>query len=181
MDAGGAPRGAEVRTRVTLVIGEALHEVEVSVDNPGFRIKINEETLPVDAAELAPGRWSLLVGAGRVSHDIRLQNDRPGEWTVFVDGRRVAVSVRAPGRARQGTRVVSDGDGPERVAAPMPGKIVRLLVAPGETVVKGQGVAVVEAMKMENELRARRSGTVLDVLVREGASIEAGAAVMVIG
>jgi biotin carboxyl carrier protein len=123
----------------------------------------------------------LLVGELRASHDIRLQNDRPGEWTVFVDGRSVAVSARVRGRGRQAAHDLSDSDGPERIAAPMPGKVVRLLVARGETVVPGQGVAVVEAMKMENELRARRSGTVLDVLVREGASIEAGAAVMVIG
>jgi biotin carboxyl carrier protein len=170
-----------VRTRITVDVGELSRDVEVSSDGVEFQIKVGGEPLPVDAVEVAPGRWSLLVGPSRMSHDVRVDHDHAGVWTVFVDGRRVPVSVRQPGRTRAAGRAHHDADGPERVSAPMPGKVVRLLVARGEAVTPGQGVAVVEAMKMENELRARRAGTVLDVLVREGAAVEAGAAVVVIG
>jgi biotin carboxyl carrier protein len=60
------------------------------------------------------------------------------------------------------------------VKSPMPGKVVRLLVKSGDEIKTGQGVAVVEAMKMENELRAPRGGTVQEVRVREGQAVEAG-------
>ena len=62
----------------------------------------------------------------------------------------------------------------------MPGKVVRVLVAAGDRVARGQPVAIVEAMKMENELRASREGTVKDVVAREGASVEAGALLLLI-
>jgi biotin carboxyl carrier protein len=70
--------------------------------------------------------------------------------------------------------------GPQRVTAPMPGKVVRVLVKPGDAVAARQPVVVVEAMKMENELRAGREGTVSDVQVREGMSVDAGALLLVI-
>ena len=62
------------------------------------------------------------------------------------------------------------------VVAPMPGKVVKLLVKPGDQVTSRQGVIVVEAMKMENELRAGRDGVVREVLVTEGTSVDAGTA-----
>jgi biotin carboxyl carrier protein len=67
------------------------------------------------------------------------------------------------------------GSGQQRVAAPMPGKIVRVLVKPGDEVATRQGLVVVEAMKMENELRASRPGRVREVSVIEGQSVDAGA------
>jgi biotin carboxyl carrier protein len=62
----------------------------------------------------------------------------------------------------------------------MPGKIVRILVKPGDSVLARQGLVVVEAMKMENELRAPKAGTVAEVRVTEGASVEAGAVLVVV-
>ena len=70
--------------------------------------------------------------------------------------------------------------GPQKVTAPMPGRIVRLFVQPGDAVTARQGLVVVEAMKMENELRAGRDGTVAEVHVREGLSVDAGALLIVI-
>ncbi len=70
--------------------------------------------------------------------------------------------------------------GPIASTAPMPGKVVKLLVSAGDQVTARQGVVVVEAMKMENELRAGRAGIVREVLVAEGASVEAGTPLLVI-
>jgi len=70
--------------------------------------------------------------------------------------------------------------GPQRIVAPMPGKVVRVLVKPGDPVRARQGLVVIEAMKMENELRATRDGTVTDVQAREAMSVEAGAVLVVI-
>ena len=74
----------------------------------------------------------------------------------------------------------SKGTGPQRVLAPMPGKVVRVLVKAGDEVTARQGLVVVEAMKMENELRSARQGRVRDVLVVEGQSVEAGTALIVV-
>ncbi|HMD36978.1 MAG TPA: acetyl-CoA carboxylase biotin carboxyl carrier protein subunit, partial [Vicinamibacterales bacterium] len=89
---------------------------------------------------------------------------------VTVDGRR----QRARGAA------TDTGSGPQRIAAPMPGKVVRVLVKAGDAVQARQPIVVVEAMKMENELRAERDGTVAELHAREGLLVEAGSLLVVI-
>ena len=93
------------------------------------------------------------------------------------------VAVTLNGRRRWGRRDEDGrgaGSGPQRVIAPMPGKVVRVLVKPGDAVAARQPVVVVEAMKMENELRASREGTVAEIHAREGMSVDAGALLLVI-
>jgi biotin carboxyl carrier protein len=103
-----------------------------------------------------------------------------GELLVTLDGRTVAASVNA-GR---GARTAHDGGGraagEQAVVAPMPGRVVRVLVTPGDQVVARQSVVVVEAMKMENELRSPKAGRVKDVQVTAGASVEAGRILVVV-
>ncbi len=104
-----------------------------------------------------------------------------GALSVTVDAQSVAVTLNEPaalGAQRRGARAARSG--PQRLTAPMPGKVVRVLVKPGDAVAARQPVVVVEAMKMENELRAGREGTVADVHAREGSSVEAGALLVVI-
>ena len=100
---------------------------------------------------------------------------------VHVDGVPVAVSI-IPSRAARGGpgKGATAAEGPQRVTSPMPGKIVKVLVKPGDKVDARQGLVVVEAMKMENELRARAVGTVTEVRVTEGSSVEAGAILVVL-
>jgi len=118
------------------------------------------------------------VGAGfsrpTRSYEIAFSPSDEGRLTVHVDGVPVEVSISQIRRAGAAVAHAAD-DGPQRVTAPMPGKIVKLLVKPGDRVQARQGVIVVEAMKMENELRARAAGTVREVRVTEGTSVEAGA------
>ncbi len=92
------------------------------------------------------------------------------------------IAVALNGRRRWGRKDdgSGSGSGPQRLAAPMPGKVVRVLVKAGDAVVARQPVVVVEAMKMENELRAGRAGTVAEIHVREGMSVDAGALLLVI-
>jgi biotin carboxyl carrier protein len=99
---------------------------------------------------------------------------------VHVGGTPVAVTLN--GRRRWGRKDDGGGagSGPQRLVAPMPGKVVRVLVKAGDTVAARQPVVVVEAMKMENELRASREGTVAEVQAREGMSVDAGALLLVI-
>jgi biotin carboxyl carrier protein len=101
---------------------------------------------------------------------------------VHFDGRTIPVQIRPAGSfGRQKTEGhATNGAGPQRVASPMPGKVVRVLVNTGDTVKARQGLIVVEAMKMENELRAARDGRVRDVAVKEGQSVDAGAVLLTV-
>ena len=94
----------------------------------------------------------------------------------------VPVVVSLNGRRRSGRKEDGGqaGSGPQRILAPMPGKIVRVLAKPGDAVRARQAVVVIEAMKMENELRAGRDGVVAEMHATEGQSVEAGALLVVI-
>jgi biotin carboxyl carrier protein len=145
----------------------------------GDRIRVvTLEPLEVEAVAVGNGRWSLRLPASGRQHEVAI--------AALVDGQGIEVAVgdaRIPVRrvsGRAGRRGVVAADGPARITAPMPGKVVRVLVAPGDAVAARQGVIVVEAMKMENELRAPRAGVVREVPAREGASVEAGATLVVI-
>jgi biotin carboxyl carrier protein len=120
--------------------------------------------------------WSLLL-EGR-SYEISIVEQGPGELMVSVNGRLVPVSL--PAAQVRGRGGASGHEGPQRVVAPMPGRVVKVLVKTGDAVKARQGLVVVEAMKMENELRSPRDGTVAEVRAAEGASVEANAVLVVI-
>jgi biotin carboxyl carrier protein len=98
--------------------------------------------------------------------------------TVRVNG--VAMSVSLNGRRRAPGEHGDQTAGPQRVLSPMPGKVLRVLVRPGDAVRARQPIAVIEAMKMENEIRAGRDGRVTEVAVRDGQSVDGGTLVAVI-
>lgn len=155
----------------------------VSVERRGAALAVTLDGTPVDVdvVSLGPGRCSLrLTGTGR-QHDVAVTITGPGgQVDVAVSGTIVPVTRRAAGvGGRSGGAAAADG--PQRLCAPMPGKVVRVLVKPGDQVTLRQGVVVVEAMKMENELRAGRAGVVREVSVVEGASVDAGTLLVVIG
>jgi len=125
--------------------------------------------------QVEPHLFSVLVeGHGyQVSYEVGVEPAEDGAW-VTVRGRRFRVTISDPRRwnPKNAGRAVH---GRESILAPMPGKIVRLLVAPGDSVEAGQGIIVIEAMKMQNELKARRGGRVVALPVREGETVAAGA------
>ena len=112
--------------------------------------------------------------AGGRSYDVTIVPDAGGQLSVLVGATPCTVMLNG-GRRRRHSDDSGAGDGPDRVTAPMPGKVVRVLVGAGDAVRARQPLAVVEAMKMENELRAGRDGIVAAIHVKEGASVDAGA------
>ena len=158
--------------------------VEPLAAEPGrFRLAWDETVRVVDARRLDGETLSLVVvEGGSGSHQVRcVQGDRPDAVDVHVAG--VVLHARVDdGRTwlagPGGAGGAAAGGG--RVTAPMPGKVPRILVQPGEEVAAGQGVAVVEAMKMENELGAPVAGRVAEVQVAEGDPVDSGAVLVVI-
>jgi biotin carboxyl carrier protein len=143
------------------------------------------------AARPGPQRGSRAGVGPRPQRGSRAGVDRtPGAFDVHLAGRTIPVQIRQAGafgrQKREGsgahlsTTLGAGGAGPQRVVAPMPGKIVRVLVKTGDEVKARQALVVVEAMKMENELRATREGRVREVAVAEGQSVDAGAVLMVV-
>lgn len=123
---------------------------------------------PIVAVE--PGVYSVLMN-GR-SYEARVEQS-DGCLIVVIDGHRFEVEIRDPRRwSRHTTKPGIEGR--LHVTAAMPGKIVRLLVAEGDTVAAGQGLLVVEAMKMQNEIKATKKGKVTIVAVKEGSAVNAG-------
>jgi biotin carboxyl carrier protein len=162
------------RFEITLEVNGLVRSVHVTPCGDHLEVLLDGRRLVIDAAEIGPGRWSLLLDDDRASHELLVRTGQPGELTVHVDGAVVPVRVRDPRRQRLSSSA-SGSAGPVRITAPMPGRVVRVLVGRGDSVDARQGLVVVEAMKMENELRAPRAGIVEELLAREGTTVEAGA------
>jgi biotin carboxyl carrier protein len=163
-----------------LEVDGLVRKVQVAHERDRFEILLDGVSHTVDAVSIQPGRWSLLMADGRSHEVVIVANGHDGAATVFVDGSVVPIGVRDP-RRRRDAGGAHAADGPVRIVAPMPGKVVRVLAVPGDAVSARQSVIVVEAMKMENELRAPRAGIVGEVLVREGALVDAGTLLLTIG
>jgi biotin carboxyl carrier protein len=163
--------------RLDLVIGGHARAVEIVREGRHLRVTLDGRSWTVDARQMDERTWFLRLPDDGISREVGISEGTRGSLVVHVGADAVAIQPRARSRGRGAERGET---GPQEVVAPMPGKIVRVLVRPGDAVVARQGVVVVEAMKMENELRATKPGTVRDVFVREGVSVEAGAPLVVI-
>jgi len=142
---------------------------------------VGSQTAEADCEEISPGVYSVLMN-GRV-YETRISKPPgdpagPGSTCVVAVGlRRYLVELHDPRRWRRSGSSI-EAVGPLEIVAPMPGKIARVLMKEGEKVKRGQGLLVIEAMKMQNELRAPRAGRVERVYVAEGQGVESGARLM---
>lgn len=120
--------------------------------------------------EVEPGIYSVLLDGRSFEVKITPSGDA---WAVDVDGRHFVIDARDPRELRRRDGV-GGHTGPQRLSAPMPGKVVRVLVEFGQQVDAGQGIAVVEAMKMQNEVKATRAGRVVSLHAEPGLTVSAG-------
>ncbi len=142
-----------------MVLDGQVHTVDaLPLDHGGVSLIVDHASYSVEMEEIGDGKINVLV------RDQIFQIE-------LLDERRLRMRL-ASGRFRV--------EGPQTVTAPMPGKVVRVLVRPGQEVKEGEGLVVVEAMKMENELGSPKDGTVKEVFVQEGASVEGGAKLVVV-
>ena len=170
--------------RYEIEVNGQARQLTVVPQDGRFVVTLGDDRWVVDAAQVAGHTLSLLVengNAGVVSHEIPVAVDPVTRQHVFGIGPvPVAVSLNARRRYGRKDDAGSGGSGPQRIVAPMPGKVVRVVGKVGDAVAQRQPVVVIEAMKMENELRASRDGTITEVLVQEGQSVEAGVLLAII-
>ena len=157
--------------------------VDVEQKEGLYRVVIDGVERMVDAAAVDGATFSLICLAdGRSSQEVGLSpTGLPGEVAVHMPTGVVSGRVLTGAASRFGRGgAAAEAAGTQQVLAPMPGKVVKVLVKAGDEVKARQGLVVVEAMKMENELRSPKDGRVSDVLVAEGASVEAGRLLVVV-
>jgi len=154
---------------------------EVSIDGKNYRLELSREDgtwlcrvdgreIAVDAVLARPDVLSLRIG--NQAYEVKCERVG-GEQHLWVGSRRFATEVRDPRSLRSRARQADDS-GPKKLTAPMPGKVVRVLVSAGVVVEAGSGVLVVEAMKMQNEIKSPKKGTIQKIFVSEGAAVNAG-------
>lgn len=141
-----------------LKLGEQTHEAEISQPEPGFFVVQMNNLVYRCALEKLPG----------------------GETEIIVNGRRIPVTVRDKKHLRGNAGAGADASGKVSLISPMPGKIVRVLLNAGDEVAINQGVLIVEAMKMQNEVQSPKAGKVAEIRVTEGQTVNAGEKLAVI-
>jgi biotin carboxyl carrier protein len=155
-----------------VVINGARRTVELARNSDRWRISLDGENIDADALEIAPNIFSILLNGN--SHEVRVTPMAAGALTLQTGHQEFTAEVVDP-RAWPGRRHGAlEAEGRQQILAPMPGKIVRVLVQAGEKVEAGQGLLVVEAMKMQNEIRSPKSGRVERLLATEGQPVNAG-------
>jgi biotin carboxyl carrier protein len=170
--------------------------VVVHRSGSSFTVEVDGKSWTVDAHRLGAHSLSLLVrdvrlkpdttdgvasGSGRtLSYEVTVVSDATGQKVVTVGAIPIALALNGHRRAGAKGEGTGGKTGPQRLSAPMPGKVVRVLVKPGDEVSPRQPILVIEAMKMENELRAAAEGVISELHAKEGQSVEAGTLLAVI-
>ena len=161
-----------------VIVDGKTHRLELTRGEKTWLCKVDDQNIEVDAALTARDILSVLVGGK--AYEIKRERSLQGDIHLIIGSARYAVDVQDP-RSLQTRRAAGGVEaGPQKITAPMPGKIVRVMVAVGDEVKAGQGIIVMEAMKMQNELKSPKDGRVQKVLTLEGSTVNPGDALAVI-
>lgn len=156
------------------------HEYPLEIKRDGRQVTatIDGRKADLDVSEVEPGIF-LLKKDGKV-YEVAVSVTADGKYLTNVRGVEIEVELIDPKRLRGGASAGDDTGGRTEIKSAMPGKIVRVIASAGDHVSKGDGVLVVEAMKMQNELRSPRVGIVKEITVAEGDTVGAGQLLAVI-
>jgi biotin carboxyl carrier protein len=147
------------------------YRLELERADAGWRCRLNGREVMVDAALARRDVLSVLIDGK--AYEIKRERTVTG-LHLWVGGVGYAAELRDP-RSLRSRKAGAGGDtGPSKVTAPMPGKVIRILLQEGAEVEPGQGILVMEAMKMQNEIKSPRKGTIQKILVAEGANVNGG-------
>ena len=161
-------------------IGDKKYDVEVARNSETVTARIDDRCYELEVSEPEPGVF-LLKNNGKMTEVFVSPQKNPSDpIDVQTGGRSYSIKLVDPKRLRGSVGRDHHGAGAAEIRAAMPGKVVRILLQAGSPVIKGDGVLIVEAMKMQNELKAPKDGTIKDVSVEEGSTVSAGDVLAVI-
>ncbi len=148
------------------------HQLELTQKKDEWDCKLDGKSYNVDAVVARRDVISLIIDGD--CYEVKREMTPPNDLHIWVKAVRFAAEVRDPRSLRSRRAAAGDVAGPARIIAPMPGKIVRIIAREKDEVEPGAGVLVIEAMKMQNELKAPKKGIVTKLLVKEGTAVNAG-------
>lgn len=156
------------------------HEISIASSDDSVTASVDGRSYELEVRELGGGEYLLLNG--ETVFRCRLDSGRTSRnsFEVFLRGHTYEISIIDPKRLRSGDAAGVHDHGTAEIVSPMPGKVVRILVQAGAQVEAGDGIVVVEAMKMQNELKSPKAGIVSSVNAAEGATVSAGDVLAVI-
>ena len=154
-----------------VIVDGKQHRLELRKAAPGWECRVDGQTVAIDAVIPRPDVLSLLVGG--CSYEIK-REQTAARHTLWIGSNCFTVELRDPRSLRSRNRSAGSEEGPQRILAPMPGRVVRVLVAENSTVDAGQGIVVVEAMKMQNEIKSQKKGFVKNIYAVPGAAVNPG-------
>jgi biotin carboxyl carrier protein len=155
-----------------VVVDGKTHRVELDRGEQTWLCRIDGQEMEVDAALTTRDVLSVLVDGK--AYEIKRERSLQGELHMVIGSARYGVDVQDPRSLRTRRAIAGADAGPQKLKAPMPGKIVRILVNEKDEVKAGQGVIVMEAMKMQNEMKSPKAGRVQKILTAEGSTVNAG-------
>jgi biotin carboxyl carrier protein len=178
-DGGACGWIAEVAKIVKLkaVIGDRELDLNVRIDGGSVHAEIDGRVYDLELHEPEPGCYVLFRDAE--VHECRVSKSQEG-FDVNLRGQNQTIAIVDPKRLRSGQDVDRHHHGLAEITAPMPGKVVRVHLETGASVEKGTGVVVVEAMKMQNEMKSPRAGVLVSINVKPGDTVNAGDVLAVI-
>jgi biotin carboxyl carrier protein len=167
----------DIQGSLDILIDGRKETVSIQPSQGRSRVFVGNQQVDADLAKISENVYSLILDGHSYHIVLTLGDD---SLRVIVDGTCYNASVLDPKRLRSDPPTFANLLGPSPVVAPMSGKIVKVLVAVGDSVTEGQGVVVIEAMKMQNELRAPQAGKVEKVIVAESQAVNAGDILLVV-
>jgi len=147
------------------------HRLELERVDDAWRCQLDGREVQMDAVLARRDVLSVLIGGK--AYEIKRECTAT-DMHLWVGNVRYAVELRDPRSLRSRKGATADGKGPRKLLAPMPGKVVRVLIREEQPVEAGQSILVVEAMKMQNEIKSPKRGTVKQIVAAEGANVNAG-------
>ncbi len=163
--------------KLKAVIGEREEELLLKLEDGRVQAEIGDRVYTLDVRETAPDSYLFFLNTN--VHECRV-DQRASAFDVSIHGRSYAVTIVDPKRLRSGQDSDRHQHGAAEILAPMPGKVVRVHLQAGDAVEKGAGVIVVEAMKMQNEMKSPRAGVLVSINVKPGDTVNAGDVLAVI-
>jgi biotin carboxyl carrier protein len=154
-----------------VAVGEKVYRVDLVRDGDAWICKLDGQPVLIDVAATQMGMLSILIDGK--SYEVK-REVTSAENNIVIANQRFAAIVSDPRSLRSRRTTDAGSQGPRKITAPMPGKVVRIMASVGEDVEAGQAVIVIEAMKMQNELKSPKKGIVKKLSVAEGAAVEAG-------
>ncbi|MDR3764044.1 MAG: hypothetical protein P4M01_08125 [Acidobacteriota bacterium] len=155
-----------------------VHQIDIERADKGYQSTVDGEAFALNVAMTARDVLSI-IHDGR-HYEAKREYSLLGETHIIVGSERFITEVRDPRSLRSRRAAAGQEAGPAKVTAPMPGKVVRTLVAVGDEIEAGQGVIVVEAMKMQNEIKSPKKGKVTKITATESALVNAGDLLLII-